>query len=292
MIITKLMGGLGNQMFQYAVGRAVAHRANMPLKLDITYFETFKLRSYQLDCFNIQEDFASTKDIERFIPRRRQIGAFTYYKIRAKLLPWHKQKLIKERGVLYDPDIIKIKGNAYLEGYWQSEKYFADISDIIRREFTFKQRPNNINNQILTKIDGVNSVSLHIRRGDYVNNPKTLNFHGVLNLDYYVNALNFISKKVKELYVFVFSDDIAWAKKNLVTTLPLYFIDHNRGEQEFEDLRLMSRCKHHIIANSSFSWWGTWLSSNTNKIIISPKNWFKNKEINIKDLIPETWRKI
>lgn len=292
MIVVKLIGGLGNQMFQYAAGRAVAHRAKMPLKLDITYYEKFKLRSYQLNCFNIQENFASTKDIERFIPRRRQIGAFTYYKIRAKLLPWHKQKLIKERGILYDPDIIKIKGNAYLEGYWQSEKYFSDISDIIRREFTIKHKPNDINSQMLAKIDNVNSVSLHIRRGDYVFNPITMQILGVLSLDYYIGALNLISKKVKEPHVFVFSDDMSWAIENLKISLPLYFIEHNRVDKDYEDLRLMSRCKHHIIANSSFSWWAAWLSEYQKKIVIAPRRWFNNNNLSIRDLISEGWIKI
>ena len=292
MIITKLIGGLGNQMFQYAAGRAVAYRSNIPLKLDITNFETYKLRSYQLGCFNIQENFASTKDIERFMPRRRQIGAFTYYKIRAKLLPWHKQKLIKERGILYDPDIIKIKGDAYLEGYWQSEKYFEDISDIILREFTIKYKPNNINSQMLAKIDSVNSVSLHIRRGDYISNPIATQILGVLSLDYYINALNLISKKVKDPYVFVFSEDVSWAKENLKTSLPLYFIEHNRFNKDYEDLRLMSRCKHHIIANSSFSWWAAWLSEYQKKIVIAPRRWFNNNNLSTRDLISEGWIKI
>jgi hypothetical protein len=286
------MGGLGNQMFQYAAGRAVAHRTNMPLKLDITYFETVNLRTYQLNYFNIQEDFASLEDIECFKPSRKQIVAFTNFKIRAKLLPWQKQKLIKEREFLYNPDIIKIKGDAYLEGYWQSEKYFKDVSDIIRREFNIKHKPSNTNSQMLTEIDSVNSVSLHIRRGDYVFNPMTMQIHGVLSLDYYINALNIISKKVKKLHVFVFSDDLPWVKENLKTCLPLNFIDHNKDEQDYEDLRLISRCKHHIIANSSFSWWGAWLSEYSNKIIIAPRRWFNNNTVDTRDLIPERWIKI
>ena len=289
MIITKLMGGLGNQMFQYAAGRAVAHRANMPLKLDITYFEKFKFRSYQLNCFNIQENFASTKDIERFIPRRRQIIAFANYKIRAKLLPWHKQRLIRQRGFLYDPDITRINGSVYLDGYWQSEKYFKDISEIIRREFTIKHKPNDINSQMLAKIDNVNSVSIHIRRGDYVTNLKINHTHEVLSLDYYISALNLISKKVKDLYVFVFSDDIEWVKENLNTTLPINFIDYNKGDKDFEDLRLISRCKHHIIANSSFSWWGAWLSEYPKKIVIAPKKWFVKERKGIEDIYINNW---
>lgn len=292
MIIVKLRGGLGNQMFQYAVGKAVANRVNVPLKLDITYFETHKLRSYQLGCFNIQENFASIEEINRFMPRYKHIAASYYYKIRAKLLPWYKQKLIKERSFSYNSDIIKINRSAYLDGYWQSEKYFEDISDIIRCEFTLKHKPNSLNSQFLEKIDNVNSVSLHIRRGDYISNLLTMQTHGVLSLDYYRNALNFITKEIKDSNIFVFSDDIEWAKENLNFTLPLNFIDHNKDGQDYEDLRLMSRCKHHIIANSAFSWWGAWLSGYPKKIIFAPKNWFSNYDLDTKDLIPEDWRKI
>lgn len=291
MIITKLVGGLGNQMFQYAAGRAVAHRSNMPLKLDITYFETFKLRSYQLGCFNILEDFASTEDIERFKLHRRQAVAFVYYKIRAKLLPWYRQKLIKQQGFSYDPDIFKIKKSAYLDGYWQSEKYFADISDIIHREFTIKHKPNDINSQMLAKIDNVNSVSLHIRRGDYVNNKESYDFHGVCSLDYYKKSIKVIISQVHNPIFFIFSDDIEWAKTNLKIEYPLVFIDNNYNN-DYEDLRLMSNCKHNIISNSSFSWWAAWLNRNPNKIVLAPKRWFANQNINTKDLIPESWIKI
>lgn len=292
MIIVKLIGGLGNQMFQYAVGRAVAHRTNIPLKLDITNFEEYKLRTYQLSCFNIQEDFASIEEVEWFKPQSRNIIAFTNCKIQEILLPWHKHRFIKEREFLYDPDIIRIKGNAYLDGYWQSEKYFIDIADIIRHEFTMKLKPNNTNSQMLTKINSINSVSLHIRRGDYVSNPITMQIHGVLSLDYYRSALNLISKKVKNPYIFVFSDDIAWVKNNLKTSLPLYFIDHNTVDKDYEDLRLMSRCKHHVIANSSFSWWGAWLNNNKDKMVIVPKKWFCDPNRNTKDLIPKKWLKV
>jgi len=135
-------------------------------------------------------------------------------------------------------------------------------------------------------------VSLHIRRGDYVSNRSTLEIHGVLGIDYYVRALNLMEEKVKEPQIFVFSDDIPWARDNLKTNLPLQFIDHNGVEKNYEDLRLMSNCKNHIIANSSFSWWGAWLSSNSEKIVITPMNWFNQSNMDTRDLIPVSWYRI
>ena len=295
MIIVRLTGGLGNQMFQYAAGKAIARRTNLPLKPDITSFGKNKFRSYRLNHFNVQEYFATEKEIRRFRkPRHRQIIAFAVYKIFEWVFPWHEQKEIRELRSSYNPDVLKIKKSAYLTGYWQSEKYFADIADIIRHEFTVKNEPDEINRRMLAKIESVNAVSLHVRRGDYITNPKTLKFHGVLGLDYYVRALDLIVKKVKEPQIFVFSDDIPWVKENLKTSLPLTFVEHNGVEQDYEDLRLMSRCKHHIIANSSFSWWGAWLNENPQKIVIAPKQWASNetmKKRQTSDVIPDEWIK-
>lgn len=298
MIIVKLKGGLGNQMFQYAMARAVAYRSSLPLKLDMEYFENDGLHPYWLGNFNIIEDFATEDDIKQFKPSRKQTIAFAVYKIKEKFFPWYdwrKKRIIKEHNFSFDPDILKIRESAYLDGYWQSEKYFVDISNIIRREFTIKYKPNSANYQMLKKIDDTNSVSLHVRRGDYVTDPKTLQIHGVLSLDYYIKALDLITEKIKEPHVFIFSDGISWVKKNLKAALPLYFVEHNGNGQDYEDLRLMSRCKHHIIANSSFSWWGAWLSEDPHKIVIAPNQWFSEermKKIGESDIIPKSWIKI
>lgn len=287
MIITKLIGGLGNQMFQYAIGRNLAHTNNTELKLDITGYEKqagITLRKYMLHVFNIQETLASKSEINK-LKKNSLIWKFV-----RKINPYFKNNsYIEEKCFHFDPNILDISDNVYLNGSWQSEKYFSDISDIIRREFTLKNNPNKTSDQILTTIDSVNSVSLHIRRGDYVSNPLASQILGLLSLDYYENALAFITKKVKNAQVFVFSDDIVWAKKNLKTTLPISFIDHNNENMDSEDLRLMIHCKHHIIANSSFSWWGAWLSDNSQKIVVAPKRWFSNPNLDTKDLIPQDW---
>jgi hypothetical protein len=289
MIIVKLIGGLGNQFFQYALGRNLALRNKTELKLDISGFESYKLHKYVLHHFNIVENIATKEDIQRFKPTQRQFFSYVTYKISKLVLPWYQQKYISEPDFSYNSNIFRIKGNAYLDGYWQSEKYFAEQSKIILKEFSVKNKPDELNREMLAIIGSTNSVSLHIRRGDYVSNRKNTETHGVLGIDYYMRALNFMEEKVKNPQVFVFSDDIPWARENLKTDVPLHFIDHNGVERNYEDLRLMSNCKYHIIANSSFSWWGAWLGRFPDKQIYAPRNWFKSSDNDTKDLIPETW---
>jgi hypothetical protein len=292
MIIVKLIGGLGNQFFQYALGRNLAIKNNTELKLDISGFEDYKLHKYGLHHFNITENIATKEDIQKFKPAKRQFLSGLSGKISKHLLPWYKQKWIIEQNFVYNSDIFKIGRDVYLDGYWQSEKYFFDISEIIRNEFTVKNDPSGLNQDMLKIILDTHSVSLHIRRGDYFSNPKTKEIHGVLGLEYYRKSLNLIGEKVKDPQIFVFSDDIPWTRDNLKTDLPLHFIDHNGVENNYEDLRLMSNCKYHIIANSSFSWWGAWLGTNADKITIAPSRWMNDPSWDIRNIIPENWIKI
>jgi hypothetical protein len=265
----------------------------MPLKLDVTAFADYKLWSYRLGCFNIIENFATETEIRRLRrPRRRQVIALTTYEIRKHLLPWRRQSFVEERDLSFDPGVLRISGGVYLAGYWQSEKYFADVAELIRQEFTLKSEPDKLNQQVLDEIEVTNSVSLHIRRGDYVSDPVINQVHGVLGLDYYSRAVNFVAGRTTQPHFFVFSDDIAWAKENLRLSFPLSFVEHNVEDREYEDLRLMCHCKHHIIANSSFSWWGAWLNASPDKIVVSPEKWFSDLSLDTKDLIPEHWVKI
>jgi Glycosyl transferase family 11 len=175
-----------------------------------------------------------------------------------------------------------------LDGYWQSEKYFIDCSKLIRKDFTFKNELDSYNLKLKSKIDKTNSVSIHIRRGDYVNNLNTNATHGLCSIDYYIKAVNYITERIESPYFFVFSDDIEWAKKNIMLNFPCQFISHNIGSKSYLDMQLMSLCKHNVIANSSFSWWGAWLNSNDNKIVIAPRKWFA-VNTDICDLIPSNW---
>lgn len=283
MIITKLIGGIGNQMYQYAFGKRTAYKNNTILKMDILGYQNqvgLTPREYALHCFNIQENFATTFDI--FLLKKNNF----FWKF------FKNKTYFKESHFYFDNRMLKIPNNSYLDGYWASEKYFKDIQHIIRKEFTYKKPLDNKNAKMSKIIKKNNSISLHIRRGDYVSVAVTNNTHGVCDLAYYKKAISYLSKQISKPHFFLFSDDIEWVKQNLKLEYPTYYIDFNTGQKSYNDMHLMSLCKHNIIANSSFSWWGAWLNSNKYKIVIAPKIWFKDASINTNDLIPNSWLKL
>ncbi len=288
MIIVKLLGGLGNQMFQYALGRNLALKNGVSLKMDIGAIgvESPKgtARNYNLHVFNIEENLASPDEII-FYQSQPNDGL-------SKIKNITRLKSFTERQFNFDPEILNLPDNVYLQGFWQTEKYFKSIKNVIRKDFMVKIPPSEANQEIIKEITGLNSVSLHIRRGDYVLNTKVKQIHGICSLAYYTRAITLIAERYPDIHLFVFSDDIGWAKKNLRPHHPLTFVDINDDFTNYEDLRLMSLCKHNIIANSSFSWWGAWLNSNSDKLVIAPKQWFAYNGFNTSDLIPEAWIKI
>jgi hypothetical protein len=289
MIIVKLMGGLGNQMFQYAAGRRLAYLRRTDLKLDLTWFENIMAvdtkRRYELGAFNIQEQVASAEEAGR-LREGLLLRRFGF------LFPFRKQRHILEQHYHFDPDILQLPDNVYLEGYWQSPKYFYDIQDIIRAEFTVRSGPDAGNRRMAEEIAGAESVAIHVRRGDYVSSPAISSRHGTCSMEYYQTAVKTIIGRVVQPHFFVFSDDPAWAKENLSLTGPKTVIGQNGPDHAYEDMRLMSLCKHHIIANSSFSWWGAWLCRNPDKVVIAPQQWFQDKNINTGDLIPAQWTRL
>lgn len=279
MIITKLIGGLGNQMFQYAAGRQIAVANNTQLKLDITGYDHqvgITPREYGLGVFNIQAAPAGKSEIWR-------------HRLTMAILRHHK---IQQKDIHNIRQFLTLPDNSYLEGYWGSEKYFSDIEDIIRKDFTPKNKPDKATIELIQRIKNCNSVSVHVRRSDYVMDKKTHDFHGVCGLGYYKKSILLITKKVTNPSFFIFSDDPNWCKVNLRLQSSTIYVTHNLGNKDYEDVRLMSTCKHNIIANSSFSWWGAWLNKNKDKIVIAPKKWFREPSINTKDLIPQSWIKI
>ena len=200
-------------------------------------------------------------------------------------------KVFQYAGSTFNKDFNNLSNNTLLEGYWQSEQYFADQHKIIRERFRFKSKISEKNREILNRIVDSNSVSVHIRRGDYAINSVINNIHGLMGKEYYNQSIALLSSKITKPVLFFFSDDINWAKTSfnqLCNSYDTFFINHNTGKDAFEDMRLMSNCKHNIIANSSFSWWGAWLNKNPEKIVIAPQLWFNDASIDTKDLIPET----
>lgn len=284
MIIVDVFGGLGNQMFQYALGRHLAIKNGAPLTLRHMDVGAFSKRPYALGCFKLVSGVRVISKIEN---RRFKIFE-KFWKLMGKI----EEPIILEKGFPFDQQVLNLRGDIHLRGYWQSEKYFKDIRPIILEDFTFVKPLSRKNEKILAEIKRSNAVSVHVRRGDYVADPQTSKFHGVYGPDYYRKAVEIIAQKVKKPVFYFFSDDIEWVKNNIKTKYKNVYVDWNKGDKSYVDLHLMSHCRHHILANSSFSWWGAWLNQNRDKIVIAPKQWFQEKGVDTKDLIPEKWFKI
>lgn len=281
------MGGLGNQMFQYAAAKALALERQVDLALDLSFLNTeageqHTRRQLELNLLHTNYKIATTSDVEIF-KKGNRISDFISSVFR-------HTKLVNEKGFEYDTDFFSYPKRTYLNGFWQSEKYFAHIRSTLLEELVIKRAaPENVV-AMKDRMTHSNSVSLHIRRGDYVTNKNAASFHGLTPLDYYYQAIRFVKQKtVQTPELFVFSDDIEWAKEHLKIEENCAFIDFNKNENSIYDLYLMTQCRHNIIANSSFSWWGAWLNQNPDKIVIAPKQWFKSQELNTKDLIPAEW---
>lgn len=289
MIITQLYGGIGNQLFQYAAGRALAEYHKTELKLDISKFKKYKLRSYELHNFNISSTIARDNDLSIISFRHLPQPFRSIFNIINKIKPVGNRKLYKWVDMPFDKRFFTASDNTYLEGYWQSEKYFKDYSGIIRDEFKMLNPQKGRNLETAITIKNHNSVSIHVRRGDYLNNPESASLHHCLNRDYYDKCISIVQSKVNKPVFFVFSDNIDWCKQQFNMELPLNFIDNNCDGNNHEDIRLMSQCKHHIIANSTFSWWGAWLNDNKDKMVLAPKKWFKDISYSTDDLIPDDW---
>lgn len=286
MVIVKIIGGLGNQMFQYAYAKALEQKGH-EVKIDISAFETYKLHGgYQLDKYNIDLDSSIKDENDKFYK-----NTFFYKVLRRFGMDFSRR--IKEKSLLFDKKLLEIDDNSYLDGYFQCEKYFKDIREIILKQFTINQDISNYTKEIKNKIqNSQNSCSLHIRRGDFVNSTN-INIHGACDIEYYKKAMKYLEEKVVNINYFIFSDDIEWVKENLAIQNAIY-IDSKEKRIPHEDIYLMSLCKNNIIANSSFSWWGAWLNQNEKKMVIAPKRWFADDKLESqsKDIVCESWVRI
>jgi Glycosyl transferase family 11 len=291
LIISCITGGLGNQMFQYSASYALALRHKTTLLLDLSIFEKCRLqRKYELDrIFDCEARIASKDDIQGLIGWRA-------HSLTLRILRRRQCAFLRGRHLLFEPEPYSVYWSQFpflpdsciLIGYWQSEKYFCDIEDVIRREFSFKRPLTGSNINIASDINSCNSVSLHVRRGEYVSDSKTAETLGLCSLEYYQQAMEFIAGQIDSPKFFVFSDDMSWVRDNLKVRFPCSYVDQNCGSDSYIDMQLMSLCQHHIIANSSFSWWGAWLNPNPDKIVVAPKVWFANGHV-AGDILPESW---
>ena len=278
MIITRLHGRLGNQMFQYAAARGLAMRLGTQVALDtrgvLARGEGVLTRVFDLPLV----------DPAPLPPPRQQKLRYGLWRLLGQT-----PRFRREHGLGYNPSIQNWGDGEYLHGYWQSEKYFADIADTIRQDFTFPTLSSPQNADMAAQIAGSQSISLHVRRGDYL----TLGAHVLCGQAYYEAALARVLQGISgEPTVFVFSDDPQWAKDNLPLPCTKVVVDFNGPDADFEDMRLMSLCQHNIIGNSSFSWWGAWLNKAPAKRVAGPASWFGDPKLVNHDILPPGWLRV
>lgn len=288
MILTKLQGGLGNQMFQYACARNLISK-NQKVYLDLNFINNhivsssvFTARNYELNIFeNCQTRILNSSKRKMFFDKRLR------YRIIRRLFLKNIQFVNQLENEYINIDT-KSK-NIYLNGYFQSEKYFIKKRNLIINDFSFPTL-DAINKQLLDQISNdINSVSIHVRRGDYLK-KKVTEYHGCLPLSYYISSVNDLSNKFDDLKFYIFSDDKDFIESSFGFIKNKIIVSGNTGKHSWKDMCLMTYCKHHIIANSSFSWWGAWLSE-TDGITFAPRNWFNPQmaKFEINDIIPNNW---
>ena len=264
MIIARVEGGLGNQLFIYAAARALALRTGSQLRLDAwnSYPRDSFGRRYQLDDFNIAASLAEEAEVARYRPESR---GFYWRRKLDRRLPFSWRSIIEERS-LFEPRLLELRprGDVYLMGYWQREEYFRDQGPALRRELTLRREPSAQNHVLGESMRQCESAFLHVRRIDYAHR---------LSAGYYAAALKTLYERVRQPKLLVFGDDLEWAKRELPLPEGTQFVEHNGDDRNVEDLWLMTRCRHAIVANSSFSWWGAWLNAEPGRVVIAPAVW-------------------
>lgn len=285
MIIVQFVGGLGNQMFQYAFYKTLQSK-NKKVKADLVRFSIYEYHNgFEIeDIFNISLDKVTPFRSKLYNPLYR---SWAIRKLR-RLLFLKNLHFEEKNDFIFDSDVFLRSKKKYFMGHWQTEKYFKGIETEIKNDFIFKV-PLNTKNQLLSeKVKNTNSVAIHVRRGDYINHPL---FGNICNENYYNKAIKYMQINVSNPAFFIFSNDILWCKNQF--NLPnATYIDGNIGCNSYIDMQLMSYCKHNIIANSSFSWWAAWLNHNENKMVVAPKKWLNNIDNEVIDIVPTQWIKL
>jgi hypothetical protein len=298
-IIVKIMGGLGNQFFQYAYARMLKE-LGYSVSLDIqsfylvdNYDAKTTFRDYLLDKFQITiPPIDIYKSIYGFLLR----GFKNKNPLLGKLstLPfyfWYKNHMINcDNLTQYDSNLLNIKKNCYISGYFQSIKYFSAINDILRKELRPRKKPSgNFYYSLIRSKHAEDTIAVHIRRGDYCGSGNEL------PIDYYQNAIGYMINRLKDtcrgIYFFIFSDDLKYVKNNFTFPKPVVFVNEDHSLDDFEEFLAMSECRHFIIANSSFSWWAAWLSNKNDKVICAPNQWVAYPDDH-RDIIPDYFVKI
>ena len=292
-IYSYLQGGLGNQLFQYAIARALSERYQVDFALDRSWFAIPQVgttpRQFQLELLNIPEisyfnsPFPKKPSrLQRFLQNTISSGPIIHY---------------QKNAFDFDPTLFNLSNiknrDLYLSGYWQGFPYIETIRPILQKDFELRASTSPYYQPYLQQIAESESVMLHIRRGDYIDSPSAAQFHSVLPLDYYLKAMSSIQSAKTQPHFYIFSDDLPWAKAALPTNLKMTFVENSLQEDATaQELQLMRACKHHIIANSSLSWWGAWLKNNTDGLVFAPNRWIRDDKQNLADLLPPQWQKL
>ena len=296
-VTVALYGGLGNQLFQYATGLSIAQHNMARLVLDLSWFDIVHkmsdttMRKYALAPFGVKAEILQKRRVG--ILSEANIVKRIFNRISRKLtIQWKGPQVVNERGFRFDPSVFQLSCPITLNGYWQSPKYFDNISDDIRNIFGTARMLSPESLSVMTKILNSEAICAHVRRGDYVTNRQAAETHGLCDLEYYRKGIQIAAEGLTSPHCFVFSDDPGWVRENFDVSVPITVVDVNGADDAHQDLWLMAACQRFVIANSSLSWWGAYLSNAPEKIVVAPKNWFAGKTHDTTDLIPVDWRRI
>ena len=284
-IIMRYGGGLGNQIFQYIVAASLAKKLGCEFEFDTSSYKNKRARAFEMGIFGVESNKNYGWRVKLYWLLRRPLKAL------GQIKNFFGLKIYEEQDFTYEQRFENISENTFIVGFFQSAKYFDP--ELVKEKLQFIEPPQGLNKELIEKINSENSVSIHVRRGDYVQKKRFFNIYNQLGTEYYSKAIAKIKENVENPTFYVFSDDIEWVKENLKIEQAT-FVEHNRGENSWQDLRLMSECKHSIIANSSFSFWGAFLGSSPHGIVIAPEKWFKEdiETKSTRDIYPENWLKI
>jgi hypothetical protein len=272
-------------MFQYAAGLALAQQHEVELRFDLEWFDAFQLhQGLELRrVFGLDIPAASNAEM------RRVLGWLTVSRVR-RIFSRSSLQMVRPSSLAVEPHFHYWAGfrdlpaDCYIDGYWQSERYFSLVAERVREAFRFVEPLEPENEELIQEMSCVESVSLHVRRGDYVRNRNVGQVHGVDLTDYYRKAVEKIGHRIQNPHYYIFSDEPDWVRENLSLSSPFTIVEHNRGVDSYRDMQLMTHCKHYILANSSFSWWGGWLGRRQSSCIIAPGSWFNRADIDCSDI--------
>lgn len=279
-------------MFQYAAGLALALRHDTELRFDLDWFDAFKLhQGLELPrVFGLELPLATT------LEKRRVLGLLSkpllrHFLSRRSLRFLRPSRFAIEPHFHFWPQLMHLPDNIYLDGYWQSERYFSSHAEQVRETYRITSSLDASNAALAQQIDATTSVSVHVRRGNFARNPEVNRVHGVDLREYYRKSIETIGRRLDNPHYFIFSDEPEWVRSYLDIAAPCTVVSHNSGVNSYRDMQLMSLCRHHVIANSTFSWWGAWLNPRPDKIVVAPCQWFAN-DTPTNDLIPAAWDRL